>query len=65
MQNLKLICQGEVYKIDKSPSLSVKTLKNMTLGKDGTWNIFFKFEILAGLNFQKHLSAIAVAEQRL
>ena len=37
---------GEVCKIDKPPSLSVKTLKNMTLGKDGKW-IFFKFEIIA------------------
>ena len=34
-------------KIDKPPSLSIKTLKNMTPEKDGKWNIFFKFEILA------------------
>ena len=43
--NLKLIiCQGEVCKIDKPLSLSIKTLKNMTPGKDGN---FFKFEKLA------------------
>ena len=42
MRNLKLICQGEVCKIDKPPSLPVKTLKD---GKDGIF--FFKFEILA------------------
>ena len=30
---------GEVCKIDKPPSLSVTTLKNMTPGKDGKWNI--------------------------
>ena len=43
----KTICQGEVCKIDKPLSLSIKTLKNMTPGKDGKWNIsFFKFEIL-------------------
>ena len=47
MRNLKIICQGEVYKIDKPPSLSIKTLKNMTPLKDGKWNIFFKFGILA------------------
>ena len=47
MPNLKIICQGEVCKIDKPPSLSIKTLKNMTSGKDGKWNTFFKFEILA------------------
>ena len=41
MGNLKIICQGEVCKIDKPPSLSIKTLKNMTPGKDGKWNIFF------------------------
>ena len=27
MRNLKIICQGEVCKIDKPPSVSVKTLK--------------------------------------
>ena len=47
MRNLKIICQGEVCKIDKSPSLSVTTLKNMIPRKDGKWNFFFKFEILA------------------
>ena len=48
MRNLKIICQGEVCKFDKPPSLSVKTLKNMIPGKDGKWNIFFfKFEIFA------------------
>ena len=40
MRNLKIICQGEVCKIDKPPSLPVKTLKDMTPGKDGRWNIF-------------------------
>ena len=45
MRNLKIIGQGEVCKIDKPPGLSVKTLKNKTPGKDGKWNIFFKFEI--------------------
>ena len=33
MRNLKIICQGEVRKIDKPPSLSIETLKNMTSGK--------------------------------
>ena len=51
MRNLKIICHWEVSKIDKPPSLSVKTPKNMTPGKDGKWNI-------------KHLSAITVAAQR-
>ena len=37
----------EVCKIDRPPSLSIKTFKKMTPGKDGKWNIFFKFEILA------------------
>ena len=46
MRNLKIVCQAEVCKFDKPPSLSIKTLKNMTPGKDGKW-IFFKFEILA------------------
>ena len=40
MRNLKIICQGEVCKIDKLGSLSIKTLKNMTPRKDGKWNIF-------------------------
>ena len=40
MQNLKVICQGEAYKIDKAPSLSIKTLKNMTPGKDRKWDFF-------------------------
>ena len=35
MRNLKIICQGEVCKIDKPPSLSIKTLKNMTPVKYG------------------------------
>ena len=68
MRNLKIICQGEVYKIDKPPSLSIKTLKNMTPRKDGKWNIF---QILNTCNyyrlvsnFEKHLSAITVAEKR-
>ena len=46
MQNLKIMCQGEVCKTDKLPSLSIKTLKNMTPGKEGKWNIFLKFEML-------------------
>ena len=40
MPNLKIICQGEVCKLYKRPSLSIKALKNMTPGKDGKWNIF-------------------------
>ena len=47
MRNLKIIFWGEVCKIDKPPSLSIKTYKNMTPGKDGKWNTFFKFEVLA------------------
>ena len=47
MQNLKIIFQGEVCKTDNPPSFSIKTLKNMVTGKDGKWNIFFKFEIHA------------------
>ena len=47
MRNLEIICQGEVCKIDEPSSLSIETLKNMTPGKHGKWNIFFKFEILA------------------
>ena len=48
MRNLKIICHGEVCKIDKPPSLSIKILKNMTPRKDGKWNtFFFKFGILA------------------
>ena len=42
MRKLKIVCQGEMCKIDKRPSLSIKTLKNMTPGKDGKWNIFFQ-----------------------
>ena len=38
MPNLKIICQGEACKIDRPPSLSIKTLKNMTPGNDGEWN---------------------------
>ena len=30
----KIICQGEVCKIDKPPSLSIKTLKNLITRKD-------------------------------
>ena len=41
MRNLKIICQGEMCKIDKPPSLSIKTLKNMSPGKDGKNGIFF------------------------
>ena len=46
MQNVKIMGQGEVCKTDQPPSLSIKTLKNMTPRKDRKWNIFFKFEIL-------------------
>ena len=45
MRNLKIICQEKVYKIDKFLSLSIKTVKNITPGKDGN-GTFFKFEIL-------------------
>ena len=61
MQNLKIICQGEVCKIDKPPSLSIKTLENMTPGKDGKLNIFFKSEILT----TKSQILINVCEQLL
>ena len=48
MRTLKIVCQGEVCKIEKPPSLSIKTLKNMTPRKAGKLNIFvFKFKILA------------------
>ena len=43
-----------MWKIDKQPSLSVKTLKNMTPGKDGKW-FSFKFEILATNIDQSHI----------
>ena len=46
MRNLKIFRRGEVCKIDKAPSLSIKTLKDMTPRKDEN-GIFFKFEILA------------------
>ena len=46
MRNLKIICQGEVYKNDRPSSLSIKTLKNMTPGKDGKWNIFSNLKYL-------------------
>ena len=46
MRNLKIIYQGEVCKIDKPPSLSIKTLKDMTPKKMEN-GFFFKFEILA------------------
>ena len=46
MGNLKIVCQGEVCKIDHQVYLS-KPLKNLTPGRDGKWNIFFRFEILA------------------
>ena len=42
MRNFKIICQEEVCKIDKTTSLSIKTLKNMTPGKDGKYNILFQ-----------------------
>ena len=44
-QNLKIICQERVCKIDIPPSLSIKTLKNMTPEKMETE--IFLFEILA------------------
>ena len=40
MQNLKLIYQKEVCKLDKPPSLSIETLRNMTPRKDGKYNVF-------------------------
>ena len=42
IRNLKIICQGEVCKFDKPPSFSVKTLKNITSGKDGNGISFFQ-----------------------
>ena len=44
MRNSKIVCLAEVCKIDKPPSLSVKTLKNMKRWK---MDYFFKFEIFA------------------
>ena len=70
MRNLKIICQEKVRKIDKQPSLSIKTLKNMTPVKDGKWKNFFKVEMLAKLILtslklkKKTPVAITVAEQR-
>ena len=46
MQNLKIICQGEVCKIHKPSSLFIKTLKNMTPRKMEN-GFFFRSEILA------------------
>ena len=46
MRNLKIICQGEVCKNGKPSSLSIKTLKNMTPGKDGKWNFFSNLKYL-------------------
>ena len=40
MLNFKIICQGEVCKIDKPSSFSIKTIENMTPRKDEKWNIF-------------------------
>ena len=37
---------GEVCKIDRPPSLSVKTLKNVPPGNDGKWNIFSNLKYL-------------------
>ena len=42
MRNLKIICQKEVGKIDKTPSLSNKTLKNMTPPEKMVNGIFFQ-----------------------
>ena len=36
-----------MYKIDKPPRLSIKTLKNMTSGNYGNKTHFFTFKILA------------------
>ena len=47
MRNLKIICQGEVCKIEKPPSLSVKTLTKYDPRKRWKREYFFKFEILA------------------
>ena len=44
MRNLQIIFQGEVCKINKPPSLSIKTLKNITPGKEGEWNFFSNFQ---------------------
>ena len=45
MQNFKIICRGGVSKIYKPLSLCIKTLKNITLGKDEKW-IFSNFKYL-------------------
>ena len=47
MRNLKIICLGEVYKINKPPSLSFKSFKNETPEKMENGILFSKFEILA------------------
>ena len=47
MRKFKNNLSGEMCKIDKPPSLSVKTLKTMTPEKMENGIFFFKFEILA------------------
>ena len=46
MRNLKIICLGKVYKIDKPPGLS-QSPKNMTPEKMENVIYFSRFEILA------------------
>ena len=41
MGNLKIICHGEVCKIDKPPTLPIKTLKNMENTEKIENGIFF------------------------
>ena len=64
----KIICQGEVCKIDKSSSLFIKSLKKYAPGKDRNGIFFSNLKYLQYRlvsNFEKYLSAITVAEQRL
>ena len=55
MRNFTMICQEEVCKIDKPPSLSLKTLKNMAPEKMENGIFFFKFEILASNTNQSQI----------
>ena len=45
-QNLMIICQGEVCKSDKIPSLSIKSLKDMTREKLGNGTFFSNLKYL-------------------
>ena len=47
MQNLKIVCQGEVCKIHKPSSLFIKTLTKLTPRKMENEIFFFRSEILA------------------